>query len=260
MLSEKRALVTGSTQGIGLAIAQRLAAAHCAVILHGIEPDAQGRLVADEISRTYDVAAAYVELDLNQPDKVGAMVEAVVSRHGPIDILVNNAGVQHVSSVEDFPRDQWDRILNINLTSPFLLMQSCVGAMKARGWGRIVNISSVHGLVGSVNKTAYLATKHGLIGVTKGLALETAAHGITVNCICPGFTDTDILRPQIAARAQMINGSYDEAVQDLLREKQPNLKLLPPDHIGDAVVFLASEAGSGITGISLPIDGGWTAQ
>jgi 3-hydroxybutyrate dehydrogenase len=139
-------------------------------------------------------------------------------------------------------------------------MRSAVPAMRAQGWGRIVNIASVHGLVASVNKTAYLAAKHGLVGLSKGVALETATDGITVNCICPGWTDTPIIAPQIEARAQALGGNRDAAIRDLLREKQPNQTLLPPGRIGDVAVFLCSDAAAGITGVSLPVDGGWTAQ
>lgn len=254
------ALVTGATQGIGLAIAERLAASGCDLVLHGIEDAAAGTEVARALAARYGVQAAYVQADLLNADAAAALVErATVALRSP-DILVNNAGIQHTCPVESFPLDRWNAILAVNLTAAFLTMRAAVPVMRERGWGRIVNIASVHGLVASVHKAAYLAAKHGLVGLSKGVALETAAQGITVNCICPGWTDTPIIAPQIEARAALHGGDREAGIRDLLREKQPNLTLLPPARIGDAAVFLCSDAAAGITGVSLPVDGGWTAQ
>lgn len=260
MLNAHCALVTGATQGIGLAIADRLAAAGADVVLHGIEPPAQGDAVAARLAAAHGVRCAYVAADLLDADTAAGLVERAGAALRPIDILVNNAGIQHTSPIEAFPADRWHAIVAVNLSAAFFTMRAAVPGMRARRWGRIVNIASVHGLVASVNKAAYLAAKHGLVGLSKGVALETATDGITVNCICPGWTDTPIIVPQIEARAARFGGDRDAAVRDLLREKQPNLTLLPPGRIGDVAAFLCGDAAAGITGVALPVDGGWTAQ
>lgn len=254
------ALVTGATQGIGLAIAERLAASGCDVILHGIEAQKQGALVASNLAEASGMQVAYVQADLSDATAATGLVDQATRAMRAPDILVNNAGIQYTCPVERFPTDRWDAILAVNLTAAFLAMRAAVPGMRERGWGRIVNIASVHGLVASVHKAAYLAAKHGLVGLSKGVALETAAQGITVNCICPGWTDTPIIAPQIEARSALFGGDRDAGIRDLLREKQPNLTLLPPGRIGDVAVFLCSDAAAGITGVALPVDGGWTAQ
>ncbi len=260
MLNRRVALVTGSTQGIGWSVAQVLARAGARVVLHGIEPKARGQAQAEELGAKAGVPVAYVQADLADAVQAEALVDAATAALGPPDILVNNAGIQHTCPIESFPRERWDAILAVNLSAAFLAMKAAVPAMRQRGWGRIVNIASVHGLVASVNKAAYLAAKHGLVGLSKGVALETATQGITVNCICPGWTDTAIIQPQIEARAAQCGGDREAGIRDLLREKQPNLMLLPPERIGDVALFLCSEAAAGITGVALPVDGGWTAQ
>ena len=260
MLNERCALVTGATQSIGLAIADRLAAAGADVVLHGIEPPAQGDAAAARLAAAHGVRCAYVAADLLDADAAAGLVQRAEAALRPIDILVNNAGIQHTSPIEAFPTDRWHAIVAVNLSAAFFTMRAAVPGMRARRWGRIVNIASVHGLVASVNKAAYLAAKHGLVGLSKGVALETATDGITVNCICPGWTDTPIIAPQIEARAARFGGDRDAAVRDLLREKQPNLTLLPPGRIGDVAAFLCGDAAAGITGVAVPVDGGWTAQ
>jgi 3-hydroxybutyrate dehydrogenase len=259
MLKNRTALVTGATQGIGRAIAGRLAAAGANIVVHGVEPEAKGEAIAREIAAA-GVRAAYVRADLADAAQAAGLVARAESALGPLDILVNNAGIQHTAPVESFPAEKWDAILAINLSAAFHAMKAAVPGMRVRRFGRIVNIASVHGLVASVNKTAYLAAKHGLVGLSKGVALETAADGITVNCICPGWTDTAIIAPQIEARAALHGGDRAAGIRDLLREKQPNLTLLPPERIGDVAVFLCSDAAAGVTGVALPVDGGWTAQ
>ena len=254
------ALITGSVQGIGLAIAERLAKAGVDIILHGLEPDADGRKIAARLALEHAIEAAYVRADLVHESEAETLVAHAAAALRHPDILVNNAGIQFTSPVESFPVERWNAILAVNLTSAFFTMRAALPWMRQRQWGRIINIASVHGLVASVNKTAYLASKHGLVGLSKGVALEAAAAGVTVNCICPGWTDTPIIAPQIAARAEQFGGDREAAVRDLLREKQPNLTLLQPDQIAEVVAFLCSDAASGITGVALPVDGGWTAQ
>jgi 3-hydroxybutyrate dehydrogenase len=259
-LAGRTALVTGSTQGIGEAIARSLAEAGANVVLHGIEAPARGEAMAAALARDLGVRCAYVAADLARADEAAALVAAAAQALATPDILVNNAGIQHTCPIEAFPADRWDSIIAVNLSAAFHTMKAAVPSMRGRGWGRIVNIASVHGLVASVSKGAYLAAKHGLVGLSKGVALETAAQGITVNCICPGWTDTAIIQPQIEARAASFGGDRAAGIRDLLREKQPNLTLLPPAAIGEVAVFLCSPAAAGITGVALPVDGGWTAQ
>jgi len=260
MLKGHTALVTGSTQGIGLAVARALARAGADVIVHGIEPHEQGDAVAAEVAAGSGVRAAYVRADLARPEQAEGLVAAATRALRAPDILVNNAGIQYTCPIEDLPLERWNAIIAVNLSAAFLAMKAALPAMRDRGWGRIVNVASVHGLVASVNKGAYLAAKHGLVGLSKGVALETATQGITVNCICPGWTDTAIIQPQIDARAARFGGDRQAGIRDLLSEKQPNLTLLPPERIGDVAVFLCSDAAAGITGVALPVDGGWTAQ
>jgi 3-hydroxybutyrate dehydrogenase len=260
VLKDHCALVTGATQGIGRAIAQRLAEAGTDVVLHGIEPVEAGQRIAAELSRQAGTRTAYVSADLADPAAAARLVEQAADQLAPPDILINNAGIQFTSPIDEFPAERWNAIIAIDLSAAFHTMKAAVPGMRRKGWGRIVNIASVHGLVASVNKAAYLAAKHGLVGMSKGVALETATQGITVNCICPGWTDTAIIQPQVAARAAAFGADRAAAIRDLLQEKQPNLTLLPPERIGDVAVFLCSEAAAGITGVALPVDGGWTAQ
>lgn len=260
MLNERCALVTGATQGIGLAIAERLARAGANVVLHGIESPEAGEPIARKLASETGAKTAYVMADLADAAAAAELVGQATAALAPPDIVVNNAGIQFTSPIEAFPTERWNAIIAVNLSAAFHTMKAALPAMRRKGWGRIVNIASVHGLVASVDKAAYLAAKHGLVGMSKGVALETAAEGITVNCICPGWTDTAIIQPQIEARAATFGGDRDAGIRDLLREKQPNLKLLPPGRIGDIAVFLCSDAAEGITGVALPADGGWTAQ
>lgn len=260
MLEGRIALVTGSTQGIGAAIARVLARQGAALALHGLCSEEEGRSQAEALAREHGVACEFFPGDLADGAQADALVARVHERWGRLDVLVNNAGIQHTAPVAEFPPEKWDAILAINLTAPFRLMRQAVPLMRSGGWGRIVNIASVHGLVASVNKAAYCAAKHGLVGLTKVVALETAREGITVNAVCPGWTETPILEPQIQARAAAKGLDRAAAIRDLVTEKQPNGMLMPAAWIADTVLFLCSEAGTGITGTALSVDGGWTAQ
>lgn len=259
-LRGKCGLVTGSTQGIGHAIADKLASAGCDIVLHGIEPEAEGHRLALEMAQAHGVKTCYVQCDLSDAQQASQLVARAQAGFAPLDILVNNAGVQFIAPFEGFPLARWEAIHAINLRAPFLLMQAAVPVLRQRRWGRIVNIASVHGLVASVNRAPYVAAKHGLVGLTKAVALETATDRITVNCVCPGLTDTEILRLQVAARAARNGTSYEEALRCFLAEKQPSRALLSPSAIAQAVAFLCSDGATHITGIAMPVDGGWTAQ
>jgi 3-hydroxybutyrate dehydrogenase len=259
-LKGKVALVTGSVQGIGRSIADSLAARGAAIALHGLLDAAGGDELAREITTLYGVECDFFGHDLVKASAADALAQAVLARFGRLDILVNNAGIQHTSPLPEFAQEKWDAVIAINLTAPFALMRAALPAMRRQGFGRVVNISSTHGLVASINKAAYVSAKHGLIGLTRVGALETATDGITVNAICPGWTETPLLEPQIAARAQAKGLDRAAAIRDLVGEKQPNQTLAPPHNIGELVAFLCSDAAAGITGIALPIDGGWTAQ
>lgn len=257
---ERVALVTGSNQGIGLAIAEALARNGVNIVLHGLVPVAEGERQAAELTQRWQVDVQFLAADLTRPDEARGLAERAAALHGRLDILVNNAGIQYTSPLADFPLEQWDAIQAINLRAPFLLSQVAVPHMRRHRWGRIVNIASVHGVVASVNKAAYCSAKHGLVGLTKVVALETATDGITVNAVCPGWTQTPILEPQIAARTEQLGGNREEAIRSMVAEKQPNQTLMPPSWIADTVAFLCSEAAAGITGTAIPVDGGWTAQ
>jgi 3-hydroxybutyrate dehydrogenase len=259
-LSGKVALVTGSTSGIGLGIARALAAAGANVVLNGFGDQAQiDELVAEFRSR-YKVTAGHSAADMSKPVEIAWMVAQAARELGGVDILVNNAGIQHVAPVEEFPVEKWDAVIAINLSAAFHATRAAVPHMKARKWGRIINIGSTHGLVASVHKAAYVAAKHGILGLTKVVALETATTGITCNAICPGWVLTPLVQKQIDAIAARENLAPDAARMKLLGEKQPSLEFATPEQIGAAALFLCSQAAAQIRGIALPVDGGWTAQ
>jgi len=259
-LSNKVALVTGSTSGIGLGVARTLAAAGADVLLNGFgDPALIEKLLAD-LKSQYRVRAAYSPADMSKPAEIAGMVAQAARELGGVDILVSNAGIQHVAPVEEFPVEKWDAVIAINLSAAFHAIRAALPHMKTKKWGRIINIASTHGLVASAQKAAYVASKHGILGLTKVVALETATSGITCNAICPGWVLTPLVQKQIDDRAAREKTSVEKARVELLREKQPSLEFATPEQIGAAALFLCSPAAAQIRGIALPVDGGWTAQ
>jgi 3-hydroxybutyrate dehydrogenase len=248
-----RFLITGGSQGIGAAIVELACKAG-----HQVVFTARNQPLIDTIARK--TGAHGLRADVALEDDNARTVEVCAERMGGVDVLVNNAGIQHTAPCETFPPEKWDAILATNLSAAFHAMRTALPHMRRRGWGRIVNTASVHGLVASVNKAAYVAAKHGLVGLTKVVALETAGSGITCNAICPGWTRTELVEPQIAARAKALGVALEEGARDLLSEKQPSKQFVTVDELGAVVAFLCSDAAAQITGASIPIDGGWTAQ
>lgn len=260
-LKDKVALITGSTSGIGLGVARALAAAGANIMLNGLGDEKAHQSLAESMAKEFGVKVAFNSANLMQADEVRSLVEDTKNKLGPVQILVNNAGIQKVHPIADFPDKDWQDLINLNLSSNFYAIKAAITHMRQSGWGRIINIASVHGLVGSVNKAGYVSAKHGLVGLTKVVALETAEEPITCNAICPGFTRTELIEPQIQARAKKIGATNeDEAIRDLLIEKQPSCTMVKPSDIGALAVFLCSDAAAQMTGSCLPIDGGWTAQ
>lgn len=260
MLQGKSAIVTGSTSGIGLGIAEALAGQGVNILFNGFGERAAIDALVGGIAQKYQVKTAYSDADMSKPEQIRAMVAQAEEAFGAVDILVNNAGIQHTARIEEFPEDKWDAILAINLSSAFHATKAALPGMRARNWGRVLNIASAHGLVGSATKSAYVAAKHGLVGFTKVLALELGEARITANAICPGWVLTPLVEKQIQDRAAREGKSFNEAENDLLREKQPALRFATPPQIGALAVFLCSEAAETITGTTQSIDGGWTAQ
>ena len=258
-LSGKVALVTGSTSGIGLAIATALAEQGAAVILNGFGDAAQLSAARAQVERT-GVRVGYHAADLGRGPEIDALMCYAELEFGGVDVLVNNAGIQHVASVEDFPVERWDTILAVNLTAAFHTTRLALAAMRARNWGRIINVASVHGLVASVHKAAYVAAKHGLIGLTKVIALETARTGITCNALCPGWVLTPLVQRQVDDRAARDGLGDDDARRALLCEKQPSADFVTPEQLAATAVFLCSDAARQVRGAAWTIDGGWLSQ
>ncbi|WP_337998253.1 3-hydroxybutyrate dehydrogenase [Oleispirillum naphthae] len=254
------AVVTGSTSGIGLGIAEALAAQGASVVLNGFGDPTAIEAIRTRIARTYGVDVAFNPADLSDPQQTRSMIADAETRFGRLDILVNNAGVQFVSPLEDFPTERWNTIIALNLSAVFHATAAALPGMKHRGFGRIVNIASTHGLVASPDKGAYVAAKHGVIGLTRVTALETAAHDITANAICPGWVLTPLVQAQIDALAEREKLTGEEARRRLLAEKQPSLDFATPAQIGELASFLCSDAATQIRGAAITIDGGWTAQ
>ena len=259
MLNAKTALVTGSTSGIGLGIAQALAAQGANVMLNGFGDVEAAKAEVAQVA-TGGAKVGYHGADMSKPAEIEAMVKACEEQFGALDILVNNAGIQHVAPVEEFPVDRWDAIIAINLSSAFHAIRVALPGMKARGYGRIINVASVHGLVASAQKSAYVAAKHGIIGLTKTVALETATTPVTVNAICPGWVLTPLVQKQVDARAAQGGISNEEAKRQLLAEKQPSLQFTTPEELAGLTIFLCSPAASNLRGAAINVDGGWVAQ
>jgi 3-hydroxybutyrate dehydrogenase len=260
MLKNKSAIVTGSTSGIGLGIARALAEQGANVMLNGFGDPAAIADLAATLAAAHGVKVLYSAADMTRPDQIEAMVRDAEAAFGAVDILVNNAGIQHTARVEDFPADKWEQIMAINLSSNFYTIRAALPGMQRRGWGRIVNIASVHGQVASSNKAAYVAAKHGVIGLTKTVALENARSGITCNAICPGWVLTPLVQKQIDDLAVREGVPVEAAQARLLGEKQPSQAFATPEQIAAAVLFLCSDGAQQMRGAALTIDGGWTAQ
>jgi 3-hydroxybutyrate dehydrogenase len=256
MLKAKTALVTGSTSGIGLGIALALARQGANIVLNGFgDVEAPKAQVA-----ALGVKVGYHGADMSKPADIAAMMDYAAREFGGVDILVNNAGIQHVAPVEEFPAEKWDAIIAINLSSAFHTTRLAIPGMKAKNWGRVINVASTHGLVASAQKSAYVASKHGIVGFTKAVALETATTGVTVNAICPGWVLTPLVQKQIDDRAGREGISVDKAKNDLLGEKQPSLQFTTPEQLGELAVFLCSAAADNVRGVAWNMDGGWAAQ
>ena len=260
MLKGRSAIVTGSTSGIGLGIAQALAAQGANVLLNGFGNVPEIKKLAAKMEAEFGVRVIYSGADMSRPAEIQTMVAEAASQLGGADILVNNAGIQHVAPVDEFPLDKWDQIIAINLTACFHTIRAALPHMKKRGWGRIVNIASAHGLVASPYKAAYIAAKHGVVGLTKTVALETAKLAITCNAICPGYVRTPLVEKQIDDQAKVHGIARDEVIERVILERQPSKRFVGIDEVAALALFLCSEGAAGITGAALPIDGGWVAQ
>jgi 3-hydroxybutyrate dehydrogenase len=259
-LKGKVALVTGSTSGIGYGIAVALAEQGADIMVHGFGEAAAVAALRAELTDRFGVRTGYSAADVSKPELVRAMVAEAQAALGPVDILVNNAGIQVTAPIDAFPDDKWDLIIAINLSSAFHAIKAVAPGMRQRGWGRIVNIASAHGLVASIQKVGYVAAKHGLLGITKVAALDLANSGVTCNAICPGWVLTPLVQQQLDARAQREGLPLDEVKRRLLTEKQPLAEFTTPEQIGALTVFLCSDAARTMTGVPVSIDGGWTAQ
>jgi len=260
MLKGKSAVVTGSTSGIGRAVAEALANAGANVMLNGFGDKTEIENLRAGLAQRAQVKVLYHGADMTKPGDIVDLIKTAESSFGAVDIVVNNAGTQHVSPIEDFPPEKWNAIIAINLSSAFHTIRTALPGMKKRRWGRIINIASVHGLVASAQKVAYVAAKHGIVGLTKVVALETATCGVTCNAICPGWVKTPLVVKQIEDRAAANKISLEEAGIQLLSDKMPSLTFVKAEEIGALAVFLSSPAAAPITGAAIPIDGAWTAQ
>jgi len=259
-LGGRTAIVTGSTSGIGLGVARALAAKGANVVLNGFGAPDEIERARSGIERETGVKAAYVNADMSKPADIARMVADATRQLGDVDILVNNAGIQFVAPIEEFPVEKWDAILAIDLSAAFHATRAVFAGMKRRGFGRIVNVASAHGLVASPFKAAYVAAKHGVIGLTKVTALEGAEAGVTCNAICPGYVWTPLVEKQIDDQAKAHDIPREQVIRDVLLAQQPNKRFATVEEIGALTAFLCSDEGQSITGTALPVDGGWTAH
>jgi 3-hydroxybutyrate dehydrogenase len=251
-MSQKVAVITGAASGIGLAVADALAAAGYRLVMADVNVES-GKREADRLN------AYFIHADLSDRAACKALIDATIEKYGTLDVLINNAGIQHVSPVEDFPEDKWDFMIRLMLTAPFLLTKYAWPHMKAAGWGRVINISSVHGLRASEFKSAYISAKHGIMGLTKTTALEGGPHGITVNAICPAYVRTPLVDNQIDAQAATHNIPREEVINSIMLKKAAIKRMIEPGEIGAAVLYLCSDAAGCMTGTDFTIDCGWTA-
>lgn len=258
-LTGKTALITGSTSGIGLGLAKELAKRGVNIAMNGLgeanDIEKKRKFIANQ-----GVKCLYHGADMKKPAQIKELVDTAIDEFGGIDILINNAGIQHVAAIENFPPEKWDAILSINLSSAFHTIRAALPGMKEKGWGRIINIASAHGLVASPFKSAYIAAKHGLVGLTKTVALEAAQDGVTVNAICPGYVRTPLVEGQIADQAKTRGITEEEVVNDVMLKAQWTKKFVSIEQLAGLTLFLCSEAAENITGAALPVDGGWTAS
>jgi 3-hydroxybutyrate dehydrogenase len=260
MLKGKTAVVTGSTSGIGLAIARALAQDGASVMINGFGGAAEIEKERAAIAAEFGVKAIYSGADMRKPAEIAAMIATAEKTLGAVDILVNNAGIQHVAPIEEFPIEKWDQIIAINLSATFHAVRAAVPGMKARKWGRIISTASAHSLVASPFKVAYVSAKHAIAGLTKTVALELATFGITVNCISPGYVWTPLVAKQIPDQMKAHHMTEAQVKNDILLAAQPTKEFVTVEQVAALAVFLCSDAAAQITGANLPIDGGWTAQ
>jgi 3-hydroxybutyrate dehydrogenase len=260
MLSGKSAIVTGSTSGIGLGIARGLAASGANIMLNGFGDAAEIEAIRADLAGEHNIKVLYSPADMTKPQDIADMVGQAENEFGSVDIMVNNAGIQYVAPIEEFPIEKWDAILAINLSSAFHTTRLALPVMKKQSWGRIVNIASAHALVASPFKSAYVSAKHGIAGLTKTAALEVAEHGITVNAVCPGYVMTPLVEKQIPEQAKARGITEQQVITDVLLAAQPTKRFVTVEELAGVVTFLCTDHAKSITGITLPVDGGWTAH
>jgi len=260
MLKGKTALITGSTSGIGLGIAKAMAGAGANIVLNGLGDAAAIEKLRVDIEKEHGVRAVYHGADMTKPEQIRDMCKKAQETFGAVDVLVNNAGIQFVSPIQEFPEEKWDAIIAINLSSAFHTIRNCLQGMYDRKWGRVINIASIHGLVASPYKAAYIAAKHGMVGLTKDVSLEAARHGVTVNAICPGYVLTPLVEGQIKDQAKANKMSEDDVIEKIMLTPQPTGKFVQIGEVAELALFLCSDGAQSITGAALPIDGGWTAR